>query len=327
MMKRQDKDIEYQSVILERENKDLKGRLRISGDKIIFQKQVGLISKKFEIEFQTTMESIKKIDKEGYSKILITEVNVDSTINFVLDTPVEANEIYEMINNMINKLIQDTEEKKQSEIDQMINQANYSTYIFDVTFKLWTVLSLLFIIMKETINNNWDEVDQRVEEFKETASELESNKVSMGNDVKSIVSAIKSRDDITIINSIKGVIRTLGESLQIPVPHNEWREIETETKPSWGNLQFFYLFAVAIFESYYFEGMEMEEEKKISKANVIKYIPIVNGHFSDQLFDKNKYSTKTLRESNDTIEQLIDETTNKLQDLLKDSLKKVSLLN
>ena len=117
MMKRQDKDIEYQSVILERENKDLKGRLRISGDKIIFQKQVGLISKKFEIEFQTTMESIKKIDKEGYSKILITEVDADSTINFVLDTPVEANEIYEMINNMIDKLIQDTEEKKQSEID------------------------------------------------------------------------------------------------------------------------------------------------------------------------------------------------------------------
>ena len=107
-MKRQDRDIEYKSVILERENKDLKGRLRISGDMIIFQKKVGLISKKFEIELQTTMESIKKIDKEGYSKILITEVDSDSTINFVLDTPVEANEIYEMINNKINKLIQDT---------------------------------------------------------------------------------------------------------------------------------------------------------------------------------------------------------------------------
>ena len=58
-MKRQDRDIEYQSVILERENKDLKGRLRISGNTIIFQKKVGLISKKFEIEFQTTMKSIK----------------------------------------------------------------------------------------------------------------------------------------------------------------------------------------------------------------------------------------------------------------------------
>ena len=250
-MKRQDKDIEYQSVILERENKDLKGRLRISGDTITFQKKVGLISKKFEIEFQTTMESIKKIDKEGYSKILITEVDSDFTINFVLDTPVEANEICEMINNKINKLIQDTEEKKQDERDQIINQANYSTYIFDVTFKLWTVMNLLFIIMKETINNNWDEVDQRVEEFKETASELDDNKVSMGNDVKSIITAIKSRDDITIINSIKGIIRTLGESLQIPVRYNEWREIETETKPGWGNLKFFYLYAVSIFESYY----------------------------------------------------------------------------
>ena len=165
-MKRQDRDIEYQSVILERENKDLKGRLRISGDTIIFQKKVGLISKKFEIEFQITMESIKKIDKEGYSKILITEVDSSSTINFVLDTPVEANEICETINNRINRLIQDTEEKKQDEKDQMINQANYSTYIFDVTFKLWTVVSLLFIMMKETINNNWDEVDQKIEELK-----------------------------------------------------------------------------------------------------------------------------------------------------------------
>ncbi len=100
-MKRQDKDIEYQSVILERENKDLKGRLRISGDTITFQKKVGLISKKFEIEFKTTMKSIKKIDKEGYSKILITEVDADSTINFVLDSPVEANEICEMVNNEI----------------------------------------------------------------------------------------------------------------------------------------------------------------------------------------------------------------------------------
>ena len=71
----------------------------------------------------------------------------------------------------------------------------------------------------------------------------------------------------------------------------------------------------------------MNEEKKLSESNVIRYIPIVNGHFADQLFDKTKYSTKTLREKNDTIEQLIDETTNRLENLLKESLKKVSLLN
>ena len=40
MMKRQDRDIEYQSVILEKDNKDIKGRLRVSGDRIIFQKKV-----------------------------------------------------------------------------------------------------------------------------------------------------------------------------------------------------------------------------------------------------------------------------------------------
>jgi len=327
MMKRQDRNIEYQSVILEKDNKNIKGRLRISGDIIIFQKKVGLISKKFETEFQIIIKSINKIDKEGYSKILITETDTNFITKFVLDTPVEANEIYELINNSIDEIIQDNEKTKQDEKEQIINQANYSTYIFDVTFKLWTIIDLLFIIMRDTINNNWDEVDQRVEEFKETADELESNKINMGSDVKKIVVSIKSRDDITIINSIKVMIRTLGESLQIPVPYNEWRDIETETRPGWGNLQFFYLFAVAIFESYYFEIMEMEEEKKVSKANVIRYIPIVNGHFSDQLFDKTKYSTKTLRERNDTIEQLIDETTNRLQDLLKDSLKKVSLLN
>ena len=327
MMKRQDRNIEYQSVILEKDNKNIKGRLRISGDIIRFQKKVGLISKKFETEFQIIIKSINKIDKEGYSKILITETDTNFITKFVLDTPVEANEIYELINNSIDEIIQDNEKTKQDEKEQIINQANYSTYIFDVTFKLWTIIDLLFIIMRDTINNNWDEVDQRVEEFKETADELESNKINMGSDVKKIVVSIKSRDDITIINSIKVMIRTLGESLQIPVPYNEWRDIETETRPGWGNLQFFYLFAVAIFESYYFEIMEMEEEKKVSKANVIRYIPIVNGHFSDQLFDKTKYSTKTLRERNDTIEQLIDETTNRLQDLLKDSLKKVSLLN
>lgn len=326
-MKRQDKDIEYQSVILEQSNKNVKGRLMITGNKILFQKKVGLISKKYETEFQTIIESINKIEKEGYSKILITDKEKNITVKFILDTPVEANEISDKINNTINQLILDTEEKKKDEIDQRINLANYSTYVYDITLELWTAISLLFIIMRETIDNNWDEVDRKVEDFKEIVAELENNKVNINGEAKNIITSIKSRDDLTIVNSIRVLIKTLGESLQGPVPYSEWREISSVMKPSWENLQFFYLFTVAVFESYYFENMNMDEEKKLSKANVIKYIPIVNGHFSDQLFDKTKYSTKTLRERNDTIEQLIDETTDKLQELLKDSLKKASLLN
>ena len=326
-MKRQDKDIEYQSVILEQSNKNVKGRLMITGNKILFQKKVGLISKKYETEFQTIIESINKIEKEGYSKILITDKEKNITVKFILDTPVEANEISDKINNTINQLILDTEEKKKDEIDQRINLANYSTYVYDITLELWTAISLLFIIMRETIDNNWDEVDRKVEDFKEIVAELENNKVNINGEAKNIITSIKSRDNLTIVNSIKVLIKALGESLQGPVPYSEWREISSVMKPSWENLQFFYLFTVAVFESYYFENMNMDEEKKSSKANVIKYIPIVNGHFSDQLFDKTKYSTKTLRERNDTIEQLIDETTDKLQELLKDSLKKVSLLN
>ncbi|HIC83982.1 MAG TPA: hypothetical protein EYO93_01150 [Nitrososphaerales archaeon] len=326
-MKRQDKDIEYQSVILEQSNKNVKGRLMITGNKILFQKKVGLISKKYETEFQTIIESINKIEKEGYSKILITDKEKNITVKFILDTPVEANEISDKINNTINQLILDTEEKKKDEIDQRINLANYSTYVYDITLELWTAISLLFIIMRETIDNNWDEVDRKVEDFKEIVAELENNKVNINGEAKNIITSIKSRDDLTIVNSIRVLIKTLGESLQGPVPYSEWREISSVMKPSWENLQFFYLFTVAVFESYYFENMNMDEEKKSSKANVIKYIPIVNGHFSDQLFDKTKYSTKTLRERNDTIEQLIDETTDKLQELLKDSLKKASLLN
>ena len=158
-MKRQDKDIEYQSVILEQSNKNVKGRLMITGNKILFQKKVGLISKKYETEFQTIIESINKIEKEGYSKILITDKEKNITVKFILDTPVEANEISDKINNTINQLILDTEEKKKDEIDQRINLANYSTYVYDITLELWTAISLLFIIMRETINNNWDEVD------------------------------------------------------------------------------------------------------------------------------------------------------------------------
>ena len=326
-MKRQDKDTEYQSVILEQSNKNVKGRLMITGNKILFQKKVGLISKKYETEFQTIIESINKIEKEGYSKILITDKEKNITVKFILDTPVEADEISDKINNTINQLILDIEEKKKDEIDQRINLANYSTYVYDITLELWTAISLLFIIMRETIDNNWDEVDRKVEDFKEIVAELENNKVNINGEAKNIITSIKSRDDLTIVNSIRVLIKTLGESLQGPVPYSEWREISSVMKPSWENLQFFYLFTVAVFESYYFENMNMDEEKKSSKANVIKYIPIVNGHFSDQLFDKTKYSTKTLRERNDTIEQLIDETTDKLQELLKDSLKKASLLN
>ena len=89
-----------------------------------------------------------------------------------------------------------------------ISQINYSTYIYDVTFKLWTIISLLFTIMKETIDDNWDEVDQEIEKFKELVLELETNKVNINNDAKNIITSIKSRDNITIINSIRIMIRT-----------------------------------------------------------------------------------------------------------------------
>ena len=79
-MKRQDKDIEYQSVILEQSNKNIKGRLMITVNKILFQKKIGLISKRYETEFQTIIESINKIEKEGYSKILITDKEKDITV-------------------------------------------------------------------------------------------------------------------------------------------------------------------------------------------------------------------------------------------------------
>ena len=55
-MKRQDKDIEYKSVILEQSNKNVKGRLIITGNKILFQRKVGLISKKYETEFHTIID-------------------------------------------------------------------------------------------------------------------------------------------------------------------------------------------------------------------------------------------------------------------------------
>ena len=45
-MKRQDKDIEYKSVILEQSNKNVKGRLIITGNKILFQKKNGFNIKK-----------------------------------------------------------------------------------------------------------------------------------------------------------------------------------------------------------------------------------------------------------------------------------------
>ena len=240
-MKRQDKDIEYQSVILEQSNKNIKGRLMITGNKILFQKKIGLISKRYETEFQTIIESINKIEKEGYSKILITDREKDTTVKFILDTPVEANEISDKINNTIDQLILDTEEKKKDEIDQRINLANYSTYVYDITLELWTAISMLFIIMKETIDNNWDEVDKKVEDFKEIVAELENNKVNINGDAKNIITSIKSRDDLTIVNSIRVLIKTLGESLQGPVPYSEWKEISSGMKPSWENLQFFYL--------------------------------------------------------------------------------------
>lgn len=317
---------QFQSVILNLDKKEIKGRLLISKNIIIFEKKVGLIVKKFEHEFSIKIESIKKIEKEGYSKIVISHKNNEVKTKLTLDTPIETNEIIEKINNIINESIRMEQEKKQSEIDDRVNQANYVIYIYNIVFKLWSLVSLLFIIMKETTQNNWDAVDAKINNFNDLILELDNNKINLNDEAKNIKTSIKSRDSITIINSIKLMISSLGKYFEGQIPYADWKDYMTTTKPRWENLQFFYLFTLSVFQSYYFENMEMLEGKKISQANVIKYMPIINIHFANELFDKTKYSTKTLRETTDTIEQLINETTVKLEDLLKDSLKQVSLL-
>ena len=131
---------------------------------------------------------------------------------------------------------------------------------------------------------------------------------------------------ITIINSIKSTMDSLGEILYGQIPYKEWKEFTPTVKPVWQNLQFFYLFTVAICQADYFDKLGKKEERDRVQANVLKYIPIINNHFSDNLFDNSKYSTKTFRETENTIKQLISETEEKIEKLLKDSLKQVSLL-
>jgi len=317
---------EYKSVILNLENKKIKGRLFITKDGIAFERKIGILSKKFEPEFFIKIESISIIKKEGYFDILITQKEDNQVVTLTIDTPVETNEIIENINTLVNENKKRYVDKKQSEIDERMNQINYSTYIYDTIFKTWTFVSLLFNLINETMKYNWDRVDEMMNEFDELSSTLNNNKINLQDDTKKIKTAIKSRDSITIINSIKSTMDSLGEVLYGQIPYKEWKEFTPTVKPVWQNLQFFYLFTVAIFQADYFDKLGKKEERDRAQANVLKYIPIINNHFSDNLFDNSKYSTKTFRETENTIKQLISETEEKIEKLLKDSLKQVSLL-
>ena len=88
---------EYKSVILNLEKKKIKGRLFITKDGISFERKIGILSKKFEPEFFIKIESISIIKKEGYFDILITQKEDNQVVTLTIDTPVETNEIIEIL--------------------------------------------------------------------------------------------------------------------------------------------------------------------------------------------------------------------------------------
>tara|TARA_B000000460_G_scaffold199939_1_gene146546 strand:- start:1997 stop:2983 length:987 start_codon:yes stop_codon:yes gene_type:complete len=322
--------IKYDSIMVDYNGVKTKGRIHVSNESLSFERKIGLISKKFEPMLKIPIESITSVNKKTYFEISLNYVISDQKviINIILNTPAEVIEIIEKINSLKMDIENKDEKNQQLEQDNKINQIDYSTYIYDTSFKILSIISIIFELLKENTNSNWDNLDNEYKKFNELIASLENNNINLVQDSTKIKSALQTRDTEKIFNAIKSSIRTLGNILESEIPYKEWNEYDNSIKPSWNNIQIFYLLTMSLNQAIYFSKLNIDFDKDKTLNNIFKYIPIVNSNFSNiASYNKDEISNKMIKEDPEILKEIITQMSINLQKNVKELLKQASLLS
>ena len=322
--------IKYDSIMVDENGVKTKGRIHVSNVSLSFERKIGLISKKFEPMLKIPIESITSVNKKTYFEISLNYIISDQKviINIILNTPAEVIEIIEKINSLKMDIENKDEKNQQLEQDNKINQIDYSTYIYDTSFKILSIISIIFELLKENTNSNWDNVDNEYKKFNELTASLENNNIDLVQDSTKIKSALQTRDTEKIFNAIKSSIRTLGNILESEIPYKEWNEYDNSIKPSWNNIQIFYLLTMSLNQAIYFSKLNIDFDKDKTLNNIFKYIPIVNSNFSNiASYNKDEISNKMIKEDPEILKEIITQMSINLQKNVKELLKQASLLS
>ena len=322
--------IKYDSIMVDYNGVKTKGRIHVSNESLSFERKIGLISKKFEPMLKIPIESITSVNKKTYFEISLNYVISDQKviINIILNTPAEVIEIIEKINSLKMDIENKDEKNQQLEQDNKINQIDYSTYIYDTSFKILSIISIIFELLKENTNSNWDNLDNEYKKFNELIASLENNNINLVQDSTKIKSALQTRDTEKIFNAIKSSIRTLGNILESEIPYKEWNEYDNSIKPSWNNIQIFYLLTLSLNQAIYFSKLNIDFDKDKTLNNIFKYIPIVNSNFSNiASYNKDEISNKMIKEDPEILKEIITQMSINLQKNVKELLKQASLLS
>ena len=322
--------IKYDSIMVDYNGVKTKGRIHVSNESLSFERKIGLISKKFEPMLKIPIESITSVNKKTYFEISLNYVISDQKviINIILNTPAEVIEIIEKINSLKMDIENEDEKNQQLEQDNKINQIDYSTYIYDTSFKILSIISIIFELLKENTDSNWDNLDNEYKKFNELTASLENNNINLVQDSTKIKSALQTRDTEKIFNAIKSSLRTLGNILESEIPYKEWNEYDNSIKPSWNNIQIFYLLTMSLNQAIYFSKLNIDFDKDKTLNNIFKYIPIVNSNFSNiASYNKDEISNKMIKEDPEILKEIITQMSINLQKNVKELLKQASLLS
>ena len=322
--------IKYDSIIVDDDGLKAKGKTIVSNENLSFERKSGLISKKFEEMLKIPIMSIVHVDKITYFEIRISYIISEQKVikNIIFNTPAEVIEIIERINSIKRDFENEQEKNQQLEKEKKISQINYSTYIYDTSFKILSLISIIFELLKENTDNNWDKLDNKYNKFNELSSSLENNNIDLGQDSTKIKSALQTRDTEKIFNAIKSSIRTLGNILESEIPYKEWNEYDNSIKPSWNNIQIFYLLTMSLNQAIYFSKLNIDFDKDKTLNNIFKYIPIVNSNFSNiASYNKDEISNKMIKEDPEILKEIITQMSINLQKNVKELLKQASLLS
>ena len=322
--------IKYDSIIVDDDGLKAKGKTIVSNENLSFERKSGLISKKFEEMLKIPIMSIVHVDKITYFEIRISYMISEQKVikNIIFNTPAEVIEIIERINSIKGDFENEQEKNQQLEKEKKISQINYSTYIYDTSFKILSLISIIFELLKENTDNNWDKLDNKYNKFNELSSSLENNNIDLGQDSTKIKSALQTRDAEKIFNAIKASMRTLGNIIEAEVPYKEWNEYNNVIKPSWNNMQIFYLLILSLNQAVYFSKLNIDFDKEKTLNNINKYIPIVNSNFSNIAdYNKDEISNKLIKEDPKILEEIITKISINLKKNVKELLKQASLLS
>ena len=239
-------DLEEEKLLVQLKNVNLedvgKGRLSLTSKRIEFDHKSSFLSSP-SVELSLDLAEISSVSIKDASNTLVLEWYDENgehvTSHLSLPESDASTQLYRLLSKKLRVLRQlaDLQERR----------ASFQAFLWQTAYQTWVLSGIVLRIIRALTKEDWDTVDDSVNEARQISRVLSSElALDISDEVHALSEAVSIRDAPLVLRNVMATIKSIGGSLNGDPPFGEeWADLALEDTPglNWRDVRYIFLFA------------------------------------------------------------------------------------